>query len=568
MIARLARLIALALSISAAAVGTAHAASGELAIGSADDYLLSTAYTYLEDRSGRLTLDDILRPDAQAAFRPLPQDGVGGNFGLTRSAIWLRLQLDVAASSAPDWVLEISYPPLDRVELYSPDAASAYLKQTGGDLLPFSQRALPHRDHLFPLRLAPGSRPVIYLRLNSEGTVVTTSTLWRPAALWRHDQAEYGMLSLYFGLLLGLLLYNLLLFLSVRDVGYLIYACFAGAMACSQAALTGLGTQFLWPQWTWWNSVLPAAGLSVAAILGLLFTRHFLASPARMPALDRFMLVQLAGWAFSVLAALTLPYAVSAWLVTFLALLSVGTTFVAGVISIRGKFAGARLFFTGWAVLLLGVVVQTLHDAGLLPSNGYTVNSLLIGSALEMVLLSFALADRINVARRFKELAQARIAAEQAMVGALRQAQDRLHEVLREREAILDSTLVGIVFSIDRRHEWVNRKFSEMVGYRPEALIGTSTLLLHPDEAAWQRFGEASRAALSKAGSFACNYQVKRRDGTLMWVELSGRCLRPGDPDAGVIWTFLDLSGRQRAAPESPGSFRASLQAAGQVHPG
>lgn len=552
MIGRLARRIGavLLVAIGAAAMGAAHAASGEIDIGSADRYELSTAFTYLEDQSGRLTLDDILKPDAQAAFHPLPQGGMGENFGLTRSAIWLRMQLNADPSSAPDWVLEIEYPPLDRIELYSPDGASSFRQQVGGDLQPFSQRAVPHRDHLFPLRLAPGAPTVIYLRLQSQGTVVTTSTLWRPAALWRHDQAEYGVLSLYFGLLLGLLLYNLLLFVSVRDAGYLIYAGYAGSMACAQAALTGLGTQFLWPQWTWWNSVLPAAGLSAAAILGLLFTRRFLSSPVRMPALDRFMLAQLAGWAFSLLAALTLPYTVSAWLVTVLALLSVGTAFTAGVISIRDEFAGGRLFLTGWAVLLFGVVVQTLHDAGLLPSNGWTVNSLLIGSALQMLLLSFALADRINVARRFKEQAQVRIAAERAMVGALSQAQERLRTELKDREAILDRMLVGIELCVARRHEWVNSKFAQMLGYSAEALIGQSTRAIHCDDASWERFGKESRAALAETGAYVCEYPFRRANGDVLWVELSGTCLHPNDPDAGVIWTFLDLTGRRRDAAE------------------
>ncbi len=177
--------------------------------------------------------------------------------------------------------------------------------------------------------------------------------------------------------------------------------------------------------------------------------------------------------------------------------------------SIRRQFAGARLFFTAWAVLFLGVLTLALHNAGLLPSNVITANSLLIGSALEMVLLSFALADRINVARRFKEMAQARIAAEHAMVEALTQSQDHLREALREREAILNSMRVGIALSVRRRYEWVNQKLAQMLGYSPESLIGESSRIIYPDRASWERFGAKSRAALVETGAYVGEHQLQ-----------------------------------------------------------
>ena len=654
------------------ALGSAGARGtpGELAVGTDDSYLLAPGFMFLEDKEGKLTLDEILRPETQAAFRPVPSIGPGANFGLTRSAIWLRINLKTSLGTPEDWLLEVAYPPLDSVQLYSPDAAFGMERQLAGDGLPFASRAVAHRNHVLPVRLAPGSPNTLYLRVESQGTMSVPARLWRPAALWKHDQASYAALSLYFGLLAGLLLYNLLLFASVRDVAYLIYVAFAGSMAIGQAALTGLGAQFLWPQWTWWNGVSPPVGMSAAAIFGLLFTRSFLSSASRMPSTDRFMLLQLAGWILALLAALTLPYAVSSWMVTVLAVLSVVTMVAVSVISLQRGYPGARYFFTAWALLMLGVGTLTLHNIGALPSNTFTSNALLIGSALEMVLLSFALADRINVARRFKEQAQARIAAEHAMVEALSQSQNRLRSVLEEREtilessmvgiaflttqgrfrwankamldifgfkdrpsmsmepcyisreqylrvgaevaasvargevyetelqmrrndgiliwvslsgkavgrdlsqgtvwvimditqrkqleeqlqktssereAILNSALVGIVLSVARRHEWVNEKFAQMLGYPRQVLIGQPSDYLHPDDESWERFGAEARAALIESGSYICERQLKRRNGELFWVEMGGSCIRPHDPDSGVIWTFLDITERKKS---------------------
>ena len=660
---------------SAAAQGT----PGELAVGAGDNYLLSPSFMYLEDKEGKLAFDEILRPEAQAAFRPLRQAGPGANFGLTRSAIWLRVKLKTSTDTAGDWLLEVAYPPLDSVQLYTRDAGFGVQRELAGDALPFASRAVPHRNHILPVRLAPDAENILYLRLESQGTVSAPVRLWRPAALWKHDQANYAALSLYFGLLVGLLLYNLLLFASVRDGAYLIYVGFAGFMAIGQAALTGLGAQFLWPDWTWWNGVAPPVGMSGAAIFGLLFARSFLSSAVRMRYADRVMLVQLAGWGLALLAGLTLPYSVSSWMVTILAVLSVVTMVGVGVISVQRGYAGARYFFTAWALLMLGVVTLALHNTGALPSNAFTSNALLIGSALEMVLLSFALADRINVSRRFKELAQARIAAEHAMVEALSQSQERLRSVLEEREIILESSIVGIAFltpqgrfrwankamldifgfegrpsasmepfyisreqylrvggevaacaargevyetelqmrrndgnliwvslsgkavsrrdlsqgtvwvimnitqrkqleeqlhktnsereailnsarvgivlSVARRHEWVNEKFAQMLGYPRQVLIGQPADHLHPDDESWQRFGAESRAALMASGSFVCERQLKRRNGELFWVEMGGSCIRPHDPDAGVIWTFLDITERKKSESEIRGAL-------------
>lgn len=639
---------------------------------------LSGAFHYLEDPAGELRFDDVLAP--QARWQPVRAGGAAANFGLTQSAIWLRVELDLPSGGPRDWLLEVAYPPLDRVDVWSPDRAFGFEHQAGGDRLPFASRAAAHRNHVFPVRLPPGARSTLYMRMQSEGTVVAPVRLWQPEAMARDDQASYALLSLYFGLLLGLLLYNALLFVSVREPGYAYYVAFAAAMGLAQASLSGLGAQFLWPQAGWWNNVSVPVGLSAAAVFGLLFARDFLSSAARLPRLDRVLLAQMAGWGLALLAALALPYAVSARMVIVLAVVSVVTMALVGVVSIRREYAGARWFFTAWALLLLGVGTLALHDTGVLPSNALTSNSLLIGSALEMVLLSFALGDRINVARRFKELAQARIAAEHAMVEALRQSEARIKEVLQEREivlqnsivgiafltaagrlkwanramldmfgagkrpvssmepfylsreqylevggdsaravargetferelqvqrfdgtriwihlsgkavngrdlsggtvwvimdisrrkqleqqlrvtmsereAILNNAVVGIVLSVNRQHEWVNEKFASMMGYPRQVLIGQPSSYIHPDDESWQRFGAEARASLIASNSYSSERQLRRRSGELFWVEMGGSCIRPHDPDAGVIWTFLDVTGRKA----SEAGMRSALE--------
>lgn len=121
---------------------------------------------------------------------------------------------------------------------------------------------------------------------------------------------------------------------------------------------------------------------------------------------------------------------------------------------------------------------------------------------------------------------------------------------MSEREAILNNAVVGIVLSVKRRHEWVNEKFAQMLGYPRQVLIGQGSDYLHPDTEAWQRFGVEARASLQATNGYNCEMQLKRRTGELFWVEMGGSCVKPNDPDSGVIWTFLDITGRKKSEAE------------------
>jgi PAS domain S-box-containing protein len=128
-----------------------------------------------------------------------------------------------------------------------------------------------------------------------------------------------------------------------------------------------------------------------------------------------------------------------------------------------------------------------------------------------------------------------------------RRLQQDLQKTLVEREAILQSTLVGITFSIARRHVWVNKKFADMLGYRVEDMIGNLSLMHFPSRESFEQFGAVAYPALERSGSYATELQMKRKDGTLIWCQLYGSCIVPNDPGQGTIWTFVDISELKRA---------------------
>ncbi|MBD5802367.1 Cyclic di-GMP phosphodiesterase Gmr [Azoarcus sp. Aa7] len=392
---------------------------------------------FIEDGPGILDVADLADPAVAAGFRPAAFEGNDVNFGYSTSTFWLRFGVVPEAGRPSDWLLEIGFPSLDRVDVFvvGPGGTS---RQTAGDLSPFSTRPFAHRNLVFPLALEPGVAQTVFLRVVSKGSLTVPVNLWTPAALHHHDQEQYTILAMYYGMLFALGAYNLLLYLSLRDRVYLAYVAFVVAMAVGQLSLNGLGNQFLWPDWPAWGDIALPSGFAAAGVFGALFTRNFLDTRRQTPRLDPLILLLAAAFAVAVLVVMPLNYRIAAILVSLLGVAFSLTAVVAGVRCRLNRHPGARYFLVAWSLLLGGVAVMGMRNLGWVPTNLLTSYAMQIGSALEMLLLSFALADRIHVMRRGKEAAQTEmLAVKEAMVETLQRSEKELEQRVAQRTAEL-----------------------------------------------------------------------------------------------------------------------------------
>jgi diguanylate cyclase (GGDEF)-like protein len=416
----------------------------------------------LEDRSGRMTLADAMTQH----FLPLPGSGLSA--GYRRSAYWLRLTVNAAPGAAGPWLVEIRFPPLGRIDAWLPASGQSWQM---GNRLPFAARPVPHRNFVLPLMLQAGATQTLYLRVESEGSLVVPLRLWPQQAFWQHSASNYALQALYYGALLALALYNLLLFLSLRDRNYLAYVAFSLSMIVGQLAESGLGKQYLWPNWLAWGDIAYCSGFAAAGLFGGIFTRSFLATRRTAPRLDLALRALLGAFAVAMLGSLVLPYRWCAMLLAVAGALSALLAVLVGIQSVRRKQPGAGYFLGAWALLLIGVGLMSLRNLGLLPDNLFTANALQMGSALEMLLLSFALADRIQTARQEKEQAQAdALASKEQLLFTLRRSEQMLEQHVSERTRELARANARLIAS--------ENKLSHMAHHDP--LTGLANrLLLH-----------------------------------------------------------------------------------------
>lgn len=351
-----------------------------------------------EDVRGDASIDDVDSPAVQDSFRL--HDKPVLNAGYSRSVFWLRLDLHYLPQQAEgprNWLLELAYPPLDHLELYLPDADGGFaLAQRTGDALPFDSRQIRQNNYLFELNLQPNQSKRIYLRLESQGSIQAPLTLWAPNAYLEAQPGRIYVLGIIYGVLLVMLVYNLFIYLSVRDTSYLYYILYIASFGLYQVSVNGAGIEYFWPNSPWWANAATPFLIGSAALFGCQFARSFLHTAEHSPWVDRLLLLLMVCGALVMILALSVSYATALRLATYLALLFTVVIFAAGVLAWLRGMRIARYFIFAWSAFLIGGIVNTLMVLGYLPNVFLTMYASQIGSALEVGLLSLALADRIN----------------------------------------------------------------------------------------------------------------------------------------------------------------------------
>lgn len=527
-------------------------------------YALAAGVEYLQDAEGGLEITDVLAADKAGKFRAVADVRFGNeiNFGYSRATYWLRWTVDVREPVA--MLLEVGFPSLDHVALYQ-EQSGQWQAVNAGDLEPFSARAIAHRNFVFPVNLNQVGQHTMYLRVASQGTLTVPLTLWQPAVFDVSNQGTYGLLALYFGILLAMALYNLMLYFSLRDRNYLIYVCFVVGAAIGQASLFGLGNQYLWPDWPVWGNVAVPVGYAVAGLFGSLFVRYFLDTRIWAPRHDKVLILITLWFAFIMLSPALMAYR---WMAIQVSLAGVAISIAAvssAVICVRQGCKGARIFLLAWTLLLAGVAILGLRNMNWLPTNFFTLHAMMIGSALEMILLSFALADRIHVIRREKEIAQNEaLAAEKQVVEALQRSEHVLEQQVAERtyalsesnaqlresearfRAMADSAPLMIwVEGTDRRISWANKGWLGFTGCSIEQKVGSGRLdMVHPEDKA--RIEEIYANHVEARESFNLEYRLKQHDGNYRWIlDSGGPRFDAQGHFVGYIGSCIDISDRK-----------------------
>ncbi len=362
---------------------------------------ITTQADFLLDASGQLTFDQIRSDDTP--WQPVA--GSEASFGFTSTPLWLRIHLASQDPAEVHLLLEIRYPVLDHIQAWVVHDDQRAIEFVLGDTLPFGQRPKDYRNFLVPLEQTAGAT-TIFLRVQTEGSLQVPLTLWEREDFYEH-QLSYSMgQGWYFGIMFIMALYNLFIYISLRDRNYLLYTVFVAAAGLCVATLNGFAFQYLWPNAPAINQKILPVVICFLAFTGTAFSVGLLQIRQRYPRLYRLHQVYYAIYGIALVASLLTPYHLAIKLSVLTVVLGALTGCAVGVYMAWPGQRTARLYVLSWGVLLLAVIFVALNKAGVVESGLISDYALQAGSVLEVLLLSFALANRIAEEREAKELAQ------------------------------------------------------------------------------------------------------------------------------------------------------------------
>jgi diguanylate cyclase (GGDEF)-like protein len=401
MSSRIVRTWLLVVLVLVGTMGVTWAQTGLVLQPGVPSYRLDPHVRWLHDADAGNDPEAIMARVRRGEFQPLPN----GNptFGFRAGAFWFHVRLENRNPLESRWLLVQEYPLSDRIEVFLEQPDGSWQHQVSGDQLPFRARAIRYRHPNFRLELPPGQPVDLLVRVQSESSMQVPLRLYTQAAFTEQARdAQFGI-GLYYGVLLALFFYNLILWASLRDASYFWYMFHIAGFGLVLFCLNGLAFEYLWPNSVWLQDRCVPVSICIAQIGMQQFTRNFLDLGKLWRTGDRLCLAMILFFLAWGIASLVMPYRIATPVASAGVLPSVALIVTVSLAASRRGYAAARLFLLAWFMFLAGTAAFTLVAFGLLPKLFVTEYGVQIGSAMEMILLSFALAYRYAALRNENE---------------------------------------------------------------------------------------------------------------------------------------------------------------------
>lgn len=352
--------------------------------------------SYFEDKSNELKFEEIIKKE----FKPLNQEVP--NLGHNPSTFWLKFKVK-NISNYEKLILELEQPIIDEVILYSQLSSNKFLIQSLGENKPFSQRKYNHPNYLFDIYIPKDSTSTFFLKVRSREQIVLPIKIGELQTIWEELNTKDVLFGIYFGVFIVMILYNLFIYFSIKDPAYLYYVFYVITVAFTQCCVQGYSFKYLWPNSPWLAQYGMLLAPALVGFAGIEFAKKFLNSKKLAPQLHKLSFVFLAIYFLCLILPFTNFHNYGYFLVEINAFLVSIFLMTMAVVVYRNGNSSAIYFIIAWSIFLVGVCIYVLKDFDILPYNTITYYTMPFGSAIETVLLSFALADRINILKKENE---------------------------------------------------------------------------------------------------------------------------------------------------------------------
>ncbi|KPA11850.1 sensor histidine kinase [Candidatus Magnetomorum sp. HK-1] len=447
---------------------------------------------YVEDKLQQLTIKDISSDAFISQFKGSRQKVL--NLGFTKSSYWIKLNIISKSSDVNDWFIELNYPHIDHVAFYLQNKEGQYQVSQSGDSIPFYHREIKYHNCVFRFRTQPNQRITVFFNVKTNGSLQLPLILWSPKAFAEKVNYEQFIIGLYYGALIVMVLYNIFLYLAVRDRCFIYYVLFIISYVFFQLALNGHGFEYIWPNAAWWANRSIPFFVGLLGFWGARFSMIFLITDP--PILIMTRLITVVGYAgviimlFSLSGADDILIRISTIYAAFFGI----TLMLTGMISyLRGNIA-ARYFLLAWLTFLVGSMIYAAKTSGFLPVNFTTEHSAQIGSAFMVILLSLGLADRIYRARKKDAMVKAEALQFQQDSIKAKENSNKSQKKTSETLEMKSNNIVSIANQLTQNADIMNQQAENVAGSSEEMNVNINMIASSVEEMSTNVTGISSTA--------------------------------------------------------------------------
>ncbi|MHA4894116.1 sensor histidine kinase [Pedobacter sp. PWIIR3] len=347
---------------------------------------------YFEDKSAKLGLNEVMALEKNAKFSLGKQEIF--NFGNSTSAFWLKINYQ-SKGVAQDFLV-ISSPNIEHIDCYTVLANGLKTHTAAGSAVPEQPGIITTNNYTFTLPYQYGNSPsaTIWLRVKTNNILIVPVKLATTNNFLPGSAMRYSVETIYIGVLLTLLLFNLFLFISLKDNTYLYYSIYVLCLSVYVLFfMRGYGFVF-GDDFRLMVNRFPHSFLGYSIIASILFSWKFLNIREVLPRLVVPIYVILAASLLMIVTSLLGYKSIASSMAQVTAMIASTTLWITGVLAYLKGHKPAKYFILAWTFITITVVIVVLSLADVITYTDLTMELVPIGSTLELLLLSFALGDR------------------------------------------------------------------------------------------------------------------------------------------------------------------------------
>lgn len=395
---------------------------------------------FFEDSSNKMSVNDVIINDK---FIKADENT---SYGLTNSVLWFKAPItkDIANNKGA-FVIGIANSTLDSVQVYQ-------LKNDSLTLLKNINRQYNANNPFFQLGLSSGDSAIYYFRVKSSKPlfipIYISSFINNISSVFLNLE----IFSIYLGIAVIMFFYNLFIYFTTKDKNYLYYILYLFFLVAAQICLQGYIHSLDNEKYGKLIYLSIPLATSLVGIFSTVFIKNFLELKTQMPwankALNFFIFVYCIAIALTFFDYLFIAQVI----IQANTVIGIVLAIIVGFIIQYKGYTPALYFNLSWSFFLISVVIFIMKDTGILPFTAFTNNSILIGSSIEILLLSFALADKINVYKKEKEESQ-------AITLKVSQENER---IIREQNVILEAKVNERTLELQKSNKELEKTLKEL----------------------------------------------------------------------------------------------------------